>query len=216
MSKEPSRRQWLWAIAVLVGIIVFGLKLNSQSLLLAVAWLVGLGLGFVMQRSRVCFAAAFRNLWLLRDTAQFRGLWYLLLVASLGFFALQYSAFLAGGEVPLKVSAAGGYVAIGAFIFGVGMVLASGCASGMLVRLGEGSLSHLVVLICFIIGALAGARTIDWWEAAFPGAGKVFFPKALGWGFALLLQLGLLVFIYSLVHWHKIREVLRGNVNQAQ
>ncbi|WP_165859342.1 YeeE/YedE thiosulfate transporter family protein [Desulfofundulus salinus] len=215
MPKEPSRKQWPWAISVFAGVIVFGLALKSQSSLLAVSWLVGLILGFVLQRSRLCLASAFRDLWLLRDAAQFRGLWYILLVASIGFFALQYSAFLAGKEVPLKVSPAGGYVAIGAFLFGVGMVLASGCASGMLVRLGEGSLSHLVVFICFIIGALGGARTIDWWEAAFPGAVKVFFPKALGWGLALLLQLGLLVFIYLLVHWRKVREVLSRNVHQA-
>ncbi|WP_416234947.1 YeeE/YedE family protein [Limnohabitans sp.] len=47
---------------------------------------------------------------------------------------------------------------LGGFLFGVGMVLGSGCASKSLVRLGGGNLKSLVVLMAMGISALATLR----------------------------------------------------------
>ncbi|GAW94149.1 YeeE/YedE thiosulfate transporter family protein [Calderihabitans maritimus] len=203
--------QLIWAFLVIIFATGLGVKLGLEAPLLLISWMVGLAVGFVMQRSRICFTAAMRDLWLTGDVTQFRGLLALLVTATMGFLALQASAVLQGQEIPLKVSAAGVHVAVGAFLFGIGMVLASGCASGMLVRLGEGSVAHLVVVVFFIIGALGGARTFDWWQATFVSrAGKVYFPDALGWGKAVLLQLLLLVAIYGAAVWRAGHSGGRG------
>lgn len=38
---------------------------------------------------------------------------------------------------------------VGGIIFGIGMVIAGGCASGMLMRIGEGFEMHLITLVGF-------------------------------------------------------------------
>ena len=45
---------------------------------------------------------------------------------------------------------------IGAFIFGIGMVIAGGCASGTLMRVGEGFTMQILALFFFIVGSLWG------------------------------------------------------------
>lgn len=57
-------------------------------------------------------------------------------------------------------------LALGAFIFGIGMQLASRCAIGALVGIGEGSLRCVIILIFFIIGSTAATinPVFHWWD----------------------------------------------------
>lgn len=54
-------------------------------------------------------------------------------------------------------------VVIGAFIFGIGMQLGGGCASGTLYTVGGGSARMLVTLFFFCAGSLIATSHIDWW-----------------------------------------------------
>jgi hypothetical protein len=88
---------------------------------------------------------------------------------------------------------------IGAFLFGIGMVIAGGCASGTLMRNGEGFMMQWLVLVFFITGSLWGAHDFGWWKEVFISNGpSVFLPDVFGWFGALALQLlvllGLFVF----------------------
>ncbi|NIV29508.1 MAG: YeeE/YedE family protein, partial [Anaerolineae bacterium] len=56
---------------------------------LAVFWFFGLAFGFVLQRSRFCFASAFRDLFLLRHSRVMRGVIAGMLVATIGFATLM-------------------------------------------------------------------------------------------------------------------------------
>jgi uncharacterized membrane protein YedE/YeeE len=51
----------------------------------------------------------------------------------------------------------------GAFIFGIGMQLGGGCASGTLYSAGGGSTRMFVVLAAFIAGSLLGTAHAPWW-----------------------------------------------------
>ncbi len=42
-------------------------------------------------------------------------------------------------------------------MFGIGMVIAGGCASGTLMRVGEGFAMQMLSLLFFVIGSLIGA-----------------------------------------------------------
>src|SRR5699024_6665623 len=75
-------------------------------------------------------------------------------VATVGFAALQYGAYLKGDPIPGNINPAGIHVAVGAFMFGIGMVIAGGCASGTLMRVGEGFVMQWLSLVFFIIGSL--------------------------------------------------------------
>lgn len=99
--------------------------------------------------------------------------------------------------------------AVGGLMFGVGMVLASGCGAKMLVRTGAGNLKSLVVLIVMGISSFATLKGVTavvrvnsldrfFWDAPFamtlPNALNQAFgvPLAFEWvgvGFALVLML---------------------------
>jgi uncharacterized protein len=89
----------------------------------------------------------------------------MLALACIVFFPL-----LAGGSAfgqPLRgsVSPAGLSVLAGAFIFGVGMQLGGGCASGTLFTAGGGNTRMLIVLAFFIAGSVIGTAHMPWWSA---------------------------------------------------
>jgi len=101
------------------------------------AWtglIIGIIFGIVLQRGRVCFNSAFRDIVLIKDN-------YVLKIGALA-IAFQMIALLILAQFGLfKISAPGlNLVAniAGGYIFGLGMVLAGGCASGTTYRVGEG------------------------------------------------------------------------------
>jgi uncharacterized membrane protein YedE/YeeE len=53
----------------------------------------------------------------------------------------------------------------GAFLFGLGMQLGGGCASGTLYTAGGGNTRMLVTLVFFIAGSALGAWHLPWWSA---------------------------------------------------
>lgn len=73
---------------------------------------------------------------------------------------LAVSLFLvAGARLPAEVPPFFGVATVlGGFLYGLGMVLALGCAGAMLYRAAEGKLDYLVAMAGFALGAALGAR----------------------------------------------------------
>src|SRR3990170_1767991 len=99
----PGRlpRGW-WTYGVLaIPVVVYLAALGAQSSL-AVFWVVGLGAGFAIQRSRLCFVSGFRDLFLLHQGRTLRGIILGLAVGSAG-FAMVMGSIVAGpspGQLP--------------------------------------------------------------------------------------------------------------------
>ena len=157
-----------------------------------VLYLVGVALGVVLTCVGFDFASAYRRLFVARDAGPVHGqLW--LLAATL----LLFAPVLALGEgwgltvkpsvAPLTLS-----IVAGAFLFGVGMQLAGGCSAGSLYALGGGNARMGVVLVFFCIGALMASLHIGQWDRL-PSAAPIVLGESLGWGWSVLLQLGVLV-----------------------
>lgn len=165
-----------------------------------VSLLTGLALGVMLHRSRFCVAAGFRDLLLFRDTGPARGILTALSVATPLFALLQARAMAAGAPLPGRFGPVGPALLAGAFLFGVGMIPASGCACSTLLRSGEGHLRFLWVLLGIAAGSLLGAAHWGWWMARQPAtAAAVHLPSVLGWGPALALQGALLLLLYRLL-----------------
>jgi uncharacterized membrane protein YedE/YeeE len=119
----------------------------------ALALLIGFAVGALGQRTHFCTMGALTDLFLFGSARRLKGF---VLAAALAMIAVQV---LRAAGVPLGDSApppAGGWLgaAIGGGLFGFGMVLAGGCWSRNLVRLGTGSLKALVVVL---LGAVTAA-----------------------------------------------------------
>jgi uncharacterized membrane protein YedE/YeeE len=81
------------------------------------------------------------------------------------FFPILASGTFFGQQVRGSVSPIGVGVAAGAFIFGIGMQLGGGCASGTLFSVGGGSTRMVITLFFFIIGSVIGTAHMGWWTA---------------------------------------------------
>lgn len=183
---------FLIILAVAVSVPLFAL---DHSLLWY--WIFGLGFGCILQRSHVCFVSATSDPIIYGSTDQFRGILIGILVASFGFTTVKY---LSGGMYDsMGVSALSFPLILGAFLFGVGMILAGSCCSGMFIRLGEGQLIHLVTILSVILGYdLATTHYQIVWAPFIEHAPVIFLPEKLGWPVGVGINLLILLIFYIL------------------
>lgn len=176
----------------------------------------GFALGFILHRSRFCFSRVFREPFMTGDGTMTKAM---ILALALG---IPVTSLL------LQNQAVDPYLAIpatfwlgsllGGVIFGVGMVLAGGCASGSLWRMGEGHLKLWVAVFFFawtgsVFSAIAKRwdlltreMSLDLIEVTKVGK-QVFLPELLqGWGWVYLLSFALLAVWYLLVRYNEATE----------
>jgi uncharacterized membrane protein YedE/YeeE len=132
---------------------------SFMSVITAIA--LGGALGFVMQRGRFCLNTAFRDVIFVKDYTMFRAYLLCVVVAVLGSNFLEQMGWLAGVNAQTNQVVVYGLLRqnlvpvaniVGGFIFGLGIVLAGGCASGIVYRLGEGQVSALIATFGFFFG----------------------------------------------------------------
>ena len=120
-------------------------------------------------------------------------------ITTIGFTAIKYGAYVNGQEIPgqsyiMPISLA---TAVGGIMFGIGMVIAGGCASGTLMRVGEGFAMQMLSLLFFVIGSLIGANHMGWWTENFIAAApRIFLPDIFGWAGVVILQLLIIGMLY--------------------
>ncbi|WP_028307745.1 YeeE/YedE thiosulfate transporter family protein [Desulfitibacter alkalitolerans] len=176
-------------------------KVGSNNLILGAYWAFGIAFGFVLQKSRFCFAASLRDPIIAGSTSILRAIIVAVAIMTITFSLIQYISLIQGASrIPGFIHPVGFHTAVGGFLFGVGMVIAGGCATGTLMRIGEGFLMQLIVLIGFLIGTLLGARHFPWWEKRFiSDASTIHLASFLGWPGAVFFQVGILVLLFYLL-----------------
>jgi uncharacterized membrane protein YedE/YeeE len=200
---KPKKSQIPSGIIVLLLILIIGLFLSTISPKLGLYWITGISFGFILQKSRFCFVASMRDPYLTGNTSLTKAVLIAFAITTIGFTAIKYSAYINNLSIPgqsyiAPISLA---TAIGSFMFGIGMVIAGGCATGTLTRVGEGFLLQVIVLFAFIVGSLWGAYNFRWWEYNFIIKGKaIFLPDVFGWFGAVTLQLLFIGLLYTIVN----------------
>jgi uncharacterized membrane protein YedE/YeeE len=141
----------------------------------AALFLVGAAAGVVLYHAAFGFTSSWRVFIADRRGAGLRAQMLMLAITCAVFFPLLAAGSVFGQTVRGSVSPIGVGVAAGAFIFGLGMQLGGGCASGTLFSVGGGSTRMLVTLFFFILGSVIGTAHMGWWTAqpAFPATSVV-------------------------------------------
>lgn len=122
----------------------------------AAGLIIGFGFGFFAQRSRFCLRSAVVEFWNRQGTAKL-AIW--LLAFSTALIATQ--SFIVGGWLDVSQArqlAATGSLSgalLGGLLFGIGMILARGCSSRMLVLAANGNLRALLTGLIFAVTAQA-------------------------------------------------------------
>jgi len=122
---------------------------------------VGLIFGFILQRGRFCVNTAFRDIIFINDLTLFRAYLLSVAVAMVGANLLEDMGLLTvlNPETGMRETAELGRQAfapvaniLGGYLFGMGIVLAGGCGSGILYRVGEGLLAAWMAVLGFFMG----------------------------------------------------------------
>src|SRR5699024_9814037 len=129
----------------------------------------------------------------------------LMLAVAVTLFApiLEFGYSVFGSEVSGFVSPVGVNLLVGAFIFGIGMQLGGGCASGTLYAVGSGRSVMFITLLFFIIGTTIGAYHLPFWTEDLPVFEPISLATSTGLGYGGAW--GLSIIIFGLVTWFTIR-----------
>src|ERR671936_1100166 len=177
------------AVSIGLAVLLFAQRVEPR---LTIYWALGLGVGLILQRGRLCFAGAFRDLFLMRNGVMMRAI-----IVGLALLAPVF-ALIESRAVPepsLGAVAAGAHVvplglnlAVGGILFGIGMVVAGGCVSGTLYRIGEGYVASWASLLGILLGLSVAAHTWNAWYAwTIQSAPMAWLPTTLGYGGAVAL-----------------------------
>jgi len=193
-ERKPVKSQIPIALIITILAVIFGFYLNNQKL--ATFWIFGIAFGMILQRSRFCFTAGFRDPIMTGSTS-----------LTIGFTALSFGSVLSGGK-PLGLDAVfplSVLTVIGGILFGIGMVIAGACGSGVLMRFGEGYQLQWVSFVFFVFGSVVGAWAMGFLEPIFNDKKwAIYLPDYLGWTGALVFQFTIILIIYIVaIKWQK-------------
>lgn len=197
--KKPKKSQIPMGLGVLLLMVIIGIALSLKSSNLAMFWIFGSCFGFVLQKSRFCFTASLRDPIITGSTSVTKAVLIAFAIGTVGVTAIKYGYFVNGLPIPgmSYVVPVGPATIIGGILFGTGMVIAGGCASGTLMRVGEGFAMNMLTLVFFVVGSLIGANHFGFWKINFIShSPKVFLPDYFGWFGAVVLQLLVIVCLY--------------------
>lgn len=194
----PSAQAWQAPLGLVI--LVAGLGLAAYFWLtgqpkLAYGLIFGLIFGVLLERGQICFTSALRDLWLFKNSTMSRAI-----IAGMALSALITLYFLLQGAKPItQVSALS--TLIGGTLFGLGIVLASACETGMMYRMMEGQLVYFIAFVGNVMGATLLAYGWDHWNLMALAAGeRINLFQSLGGLWALAATLGFLALLYALVH----------------
>ncbi len=179
-----------------LGAAIFLLAVGSVYLASAYSWrqtalfLVGAGAGVVLYHAAFGFTSSWRAFIAEGRGDGLRAQMLMLAVTCAVFLPVIASGTLFGQPVRGTLAPIGVSVACGAFLFGVGMQLGGGCASGTLYSAGGGSVRMGVTLAGFIAGSVLGALHLPIWERI-PSIGSISLVRTYGAPAALGISLAL-------------------------
>ncbi|MDR0270401.1 selenium metabolism membrane protein YedE/FdhT [Paenibacillus sp.] len=201
--KEGKKIQpYIGAILALgyAGLIIYFYAAGKN--MLGTAALFGAAFGILIERGQICFTSAFRDLWISGRATMTKAITLGMAVSSV----VTLIIILVNGMDPITKIAAPSTL-IGGILFGVGIVMAGGCETGMMYRLMEGQVVFLPVFIGNIIGATVLAYGWDHlgiFNALVKMGKPINLIDVLGPAWSLILTLVLLTAAFVIaVFWQK-------------
>ena len=211
----PTALVYLLGVAGIVGVIwgaySFAGSADSYMATLSGVIVIAAALGYAMQRGRWCMVQGFREPHMTGDCTLAKSVALSILIVAVGAAVLKYSVPLRAEGVAVLDPA--NYVrgtfgwgsVVGGFIFGLGAMLAGGCGSGTLWRVGEGQVKLMLVVPFF---AVSNSIMTAWFKAGnFEKDGVlgsyVYLPDVMGYGGTLFFIAAIMMIWYLVVTWNE-------------
>ncbi len=214
LTNRSHSQRWIVALALAIsaaGAVLLSIYGWQQSAL----FLIGGLLGITLYHASFGFASAYRNLVVHREVQGMVAQLVMLAIATILFAPVLASGTVFGQSVRGAISPVGVQGAIGALLFGIGMQLGGACGCGTLYTLGSGSLSMLVTLVTFCLGAFGASLTRQLWKGL-PSIPPIVLGTSIGWVGAVALQLALFAVVAALlIAWGKKASQPKPSVASA-
>ncbi|MHB8858617.1 MAG: YeeE/YedE thiosulfate transporter family protein [Thermoleophilia bacterium] len=163
-AKKSRNKIYAAGVVGFLAIISILYYMSAPVYLYVIAYMwFGFVYGILQQYGRFCFASAWRDLIMVKVPRMFVGI-------MIGLMTLSIINAYVVSIYPDKyvVDSIGFHVLLGGLLFGLGMVLAGGCATGSLYKTGEGNMISLVVLLTLSFSqAIFAATLMDSFTANF-------------------------------------------------
>lgn len=211
LSKKVQRPGiWITLALFAIGFVVLG---ETVSWLQAVMYIVSGVLGIALYHARYGFTTAYRNFIVGGRGVGLRAQMIMFLIANLLFLPVLLHGQFFGHTVSGYVFPVGTSVLVGSFMFGIGMQIGDGCASGTLYHTGGGDARGILTLIGFVIGSLLATINFTWWMST-PAFKPVSFIKTFGPLGGLLFNALLMavVFVVTLI----VEKTRNGNIESMR
>ncbi|QSX09104.1 YeeE/YedE family protein [Alkalibacter rhizosphaerae] len=198
MGKNFNKGQATVGFILILAIAAFSLlywKVNIK--FDSVHLVTGVIIGYVLSRSRFGFAGGVKRVYVTGEASLTTALMLMFGITTVAVGAIHYTGLVQFTPFINPVTLG---LFLGGFLFGMGMILAGGCASGTLTDSGEGEGGAWIGLIFFILGSVLGVYVKDAITATSIGkAGTgIYLPDYLGIPGAILVSLLGLFAIYWL------------------
>ncbi len=173
-------------------------------------FILGLVLGFIVNKTNFCTMGAVSDWVNIGDTARFKSWMLAASIAILGVTILEYFNLFntSDARIPYRDSVFfwPRYI-VGGLLFGIGMTFASGCGNKVLIRIGGGNIKSIIVLLIAGIMAYLMTRT-DFYGLAFHSWMRPISPDLESYGVSDQSLPTILMSLFSLSHSDHFRFAL--------
>jgi len=161
---------------------------GSLAVSIPIALVVGLALGVLAQRTRMCFVGGWRDIIMVRDTYLFGGIIAFFIGAFIASAVLGYINWGFAGQPVAHNDHLWNFM--GLLLVGISATLLGGCPLRQLILTGEGDTDAGVT----VLGILAGAAFAhNFGAASSPDGAGTWGPAAVGIGIVFCLAVGLIM-----------------------
>ena len=164
--QNVERRNHIWAFAI-VGFLslltIVSYSLSEYYIYLAAYLWFGFVYGMCLQYGRFCFSSAFRDLFAVGVPRMAVGI-----MIAMVLFGTVSALVTATGNSTFHPAPYGWHAVIAGVIFGVGMVLTGGCASGSLYKSGEGNVTAMLVILSISVSQAVFVDIGGWANSLVP------------------------------------------------
>ncbi|WP_379968926.1 YeeE/YedE family protein [Ectobacillus sp. sgz5001026] len=195
----PKNNQAIIYITLLLFVLGAVWLGNAFSGKQAELYVLGGFLGLALYHAHYGFTSSFRYFLSDKKGVGIRAQMILFVITNLLFLPFLIKGTMFGHPVVASISPVGVSLLFGAFLFGIGMQMGDGCASGTLYHLGGGDARSVITLVGFIIGSVIGSAHFIWWTNL-PHLQPISFLQSFGTvgGFAFNLLLIAIVFFITI------------------
>jgi len=198
---------------IFIGLLIVFPEYFRENNIMTMFAVIGLLIGFVLQRSRLCVVRAFREPFMTGESEAPVAIMATLIVSIIGFTVIKYMGVgTATAGAARHLAMTGVYphfwlrALTGGLIFGIGMTIAGGCATGTLWRVGEGQIKLWLAAFGFLLmSPISKAYIVPGFTHLLPdwAKQKIFLPDYVGYGGAVLIFMVLIILWYAFVKWNE-------------